>query len=60
MYEATVDPVITLLSAFFRNRPSLWDPRSTRSTVLGADWRSGFYSVQECRRTSRRSSIPCP
>jgi hypothetical protein len=60
MYQATVQPVLPFISTFFGNRPSFWDAIFYKGSVLAADWHGGFYSFQSCRRTSRRTSIPCP
>jgi hypothetical protein len=60
LYQPTSEPVIPFFSTFLGNRPTLWDAVFYKGYVLTADWHGGFYSFQECRRTSRRSSIPCP
>lgn len=60
LYQPTSEPIIPFFGTFGGNRPQLWDSVFYKGSVLAADWHGGFYSFQECRRTSRRSSIPCP
>ena len=59
MYEPTVEPISPFFGTFLGNRPFLWDSVFYKGFVLTADWHGGLYSFEPCRRTSRRTSIPC-